>query len=557
MAKYSADYLKKLYDEAKNLRSPYENDWRMAAAYCLPQHYASWQTIGPTLNNTSNAATKRIAYDSTGLRSLPKYAAILERMATPQGQRWHGLTPSDDSLRKSLRVRSYFDQVTNLLFKRRYDPRARFRVTTSEMWQAMGVYGNGPIFTGIRRRSVMSPEAGFSYISCKMSDCFVLVDDDGNVTNFFRRIWLNVRQFKMKWPNAKIPDCMAKEAAKAEPSEAAYFEFAHIVFPRDSDEYDPKSLTSRRHPWCGVYIATDKPEFVEGEEDKGYQNMPYLMPRPMSVAGDAYGYSPAIQALPSLGGASSIKKTNLKMGNKAVDPALLAHDDGVLGGTIDQRPGRINYGLVNKEGKPLVAAMPSGNFQVGEVLLQDERHDVEDSFFVTLFQILQESPEMTATEVIERVAERASLLSPTMGRIQSEFLGPDIEREIGMLIELGEMPEMPPELVEARGQYEVQYTSPLAKGMYAEEVSGFMRIKEMATAEAQLTGDMSALDLFNNDVAYPEIADYLAVPARWMNDENTITAKRDARAQQQQQAEMMKNSAGMASAAKTVSEMAQ
>jgi hypothetical protein len=229
----------------------------------------------------------------------------------------------------------------------------------------------------------------------------------------------------------------------------------------------------------------------------------------------------------------------------------------VLGGQIDQRPGKVNYGMVTKDGKSLIAAMPTGNFQVGEILLQDERRDIEDSFFVTLFQILQESPEMTATEVIERVAERASLLAPTMGRIQAEFLGPCIEREMGMLMELGEMPPLPPELVEARGEYDVQYTSPLAKGMYAEQVSGYMRTKEMAIAEAQLTGDMSALDLFDNDVAIPEIADYMAVPARWMSSPEAVQAKRADRAAKNQEAMMVQNAAGLAAAGKTAQDMAQ
>jgi hypothetical protein len=460
-------------------------------------------------------------------------------------------------LRKSLRVRAYFDQLTDLLFKRRSDPRSRFEATTSEMWQAMGVYGNGPVFLGIRRRSPMSPQPGFSYVSCKMSDCFALFDDDGNLISFFRRFWLNVRQFKLKFPDDKMPDGMAAEAGKPNGGdETRYFEFVHAVSIRTSDEYDPTALNARRHPWCGQYMCAEGNGELIGEET-GYQQMPYMMPKPMSVAGDGYGYSPAIIALPALGGASSIKKTNLKMGNKAVDPALLAHDDGVLGGQIDQRPGKVNYGMVTKDGKSLIAAMPTGNFQVGEILLQDERRDIEDSFFVTLFQILQESPEMTATEVIERVAERASLLAPTMGRIQAEFLGPCIEREMGMLMELGEMPPLPPELVEARGEYDVQYTSPLAKGMYAEQVSGYMRTKEMAIAEAQLTGDMSALDLFDNDVAIPEIADYMAVPARWMSSPEAVQAKRADRAAKNQEAMMVQNAAGLAAAGKTAQDMAQ
>lgn len=223
-----------------------------------------------------------------------------------------------------------------------------------------------------------------------------------------------------------------------------------------------------------------------------------------------------------------------------------------MNGEVDLRPGAINYGGVSRDGKLLIQPLRGGDFRVGEVLLQDERRDIEDSFFVTLFQILTETPEMTATEVMERVAEKAALLSPTMGRIQSEFLGPTIEREIDVLNELGLLPEMPPELVEAQGEYEVVYTSPLAKSMYAEEVSGFMRSVETSLNIAQATQDMSALDHYNFDVAIPEMADYMAVPSRWMASLDDIKAKREARTQQAETQQMIDAAPAAASVAKTV-----
>jgi hypothetical protein len=285
--------------------------------------------------------------------------------------------------------------------------------------------------------------------------------------------------------------------------------------------------------------------------------MPYRIPRTATIAGNPYGISPAVSVLAALGGASTVKKTYLKQGNKAVDPVLLAYDDGVLNGEVDLRPGAVNYGGVDKQGRPLIQPLATGNFRVAETLLADERRDIEDSFFVTLFQILNDTPEMTATEVMERVAEKASLLSPTMGRLQSEFLGPCIEREIDMLDELGMLPEMPPELIEAKGEYEVVYTSPLAKGQYAEEVSGFMRAVEMALGVANATQDPSHLDHFDFDTAIPEISDYMAVPARWTNDPKKIEAKRENRNAQAQQAELLKNAPALASAAQTAASMGQ
>lgn len=548
-----ADDILRLYSYAKSTRSPHENDWRMAAAYVLPAHYAAWQSEGPVATVNPTAATRRIQYDTTGTRSLPKYVSILERIATPIGQRWHGLTASDPELRKKIRVRRYFDELQDRLFRYRYNPRATFRTATNEMYMSMGVYGNGPIYIGQRRVNPLSPQPGFKYTACHMRDVFFMVDDDGEVAVVFRRFYLNVRQFQRKFPDETLPVVMMTASGNMADSEGKFFEFVHYVAARDQSTYDPEALDARRHPIVGAYLCVDGKVFV-GEEH-GYRSLPYKIPRTQTVAGDPYGYSPAIQALAALGGASQMKKTSLKQGNKAVDPALMAFDDGVLNGEVDQRPGAVNYGGVNKDGRALIAALPTGNFQVGEVMLQDERKDIEDSFFVTLFQILTETPEMTATEVVERVAEKASLLSPTMGRLQSEFLGPSIEREIEMMDEIGVLPIMPPELIEARGEYEVVYTSPLAKGMYAEEISGFMRSVEMALNIAQATQNAKPLHTFNFDVAIPEIADRLSVPARWMATPEEIAAAEEADAKAMETAQMLKAAPGIASVAKTAADM--
>lgn len=553
MARKPADDLCKLYEQAKSLRSAQESDWRMAAAYCLPAHYSAWQTEGPANYNSPTQAARRVVYDTTGLRSLPKYVSILERLATPANQKWHGLMPSDTSLQRKLRVRQYFDELSNVLFKHRYNPKARFRVSTNEVYTSLGVYGNGPIYIGERKATPISPYNGLKYISCQMRDVFFVTDDDGELYAVFRRFWLNVRQFKVKFPGAPIPTSMQSEASKPQPSETQYFEFVHYVGPRDDGSYDPEALDQRRHPVVGSYIETKGKEYV-GDET-GYRSMPYKIPRTSTVAGNPYGYSPASIALSALGSASAIKKVNLKQGNKAVDPVLLAHDDNVMNGEVDLRPGAVNYGAVDRQGRALIQPLRTGDFRVAEALLSDERRDIEDSFFVTLFQILTDTPEMTATEVMERVAEKAALLAPTMGRLQSELLGPMIEREIDILAEMGVLPEMPPELAEAEGEYEVVYTSPLAKSMYAEEVSGFMRAVEMATATANATQDPSHLDHFDFDAAYPEIADYMAVPARWMRDVKAVEGVREGRAAQQESAQMMQAAPALASAAKTVSDL--
>jgi hypothetical protein len=83
-------------------------------------------------------------------------------------------------------------------------------------------------------------------------------------------------------------------------------------------------------------------------------------------------------------------------------------------------------------------------------------------FLVSLFKVLSEHPNMTATQVIELVNEKGMLVAPTLGRQHTEYVGGMVPRELDLLSEMGMLDPMPPRLREAMGAYEVTDTSPLS-----------------------------------------------------------------------------------------------
>ena len=136
-------------------------------------------------------------------------------------------------------------------------------------------------------------------------------------------------------------------------------------------------------------------------------------------------------------------------------------------------------------------------------MMEHEAALINDAFLVTLFQILTETPQMTATEVIERTNEKGILLAPTIGRQQSEYLGPLIDRELDVLAAQNLLPPMPPRLREAQGEYEVRYDSPLARAQRAQEAAGFIRTVETVKELVNITQDTSLLDPFDFLTAIP------------------------------------------------------
>ncbi|HMU86911.1 MAG TPA: portal protein, partial [Agitococcus sp.] len=251
-----------------------------------------------------------------------------------------------------------------------------------------------------------------------------------------------------------------------------------------------------------------------------------------------YGRSPAMDVLPSIKTLNEQKKTMLKQGHRAVDPVLLAHDDGVLD-SFSLKPGSINFGGITADGTPLVQPLPVGSVAIGKEMMDEERNLINDAFLITIFQILTESPQMTATEVLERTKEKGILLAPTIGRQQSEYLGPLIEREIDVLTKQRLIPPMPQALIEAKGEYRIEYDSPLSRAQRAEEASGLMRTVETAIQVVNVTQDPSPLDYFDWDVIIPEMGTIQAVPERWMRSQEQVEEMRAGRAKQQEQQQLI------------------
>lgn len=261
-----------------------------------------------------------------------------------------------------------------------------------------------------------------------------------------------------------------------------------------------------------------------------------------------------MMALPSLRLLNEQKKVYMKQGHRIADPILLAHDDGILD-MVSLKPGSGVPGGVNADGRLLVQPLPTGDIGVTIEMMQEEKEAINDFFLVSLFQILVDTPTMTATEVVERAREKGALLSPTMGRQQSEALGPQIEREIDVLQSLGLVPPMPPMLLQARGEYVVQYDSPLSRMAKAEESAGFMQTLDWASEKAQLAQDPSMLDHFNFDVAIPAVAENRGVPESWMNSPAAVAQKRKGRQQAQQTQQMIDAAPAAVSAMKTAASM--
>lgn len=521
----------------ESARQPWITHWEDVASYLLPRYAQTFRTVTQKGRTQAVQNTDKI-FDPAPTLALNKFAAALDSMLTPRTQKWHRLRSTDDTLNRNANVLRYFDEVSRRLFKFRYAPKANFSSQMFEHWQSIGAFGTACLFVDGMEKG------GLRYKSIHLGEVFFMENHQGIIDTVYRKFLLKAHQ-AVKQFGDKCPKNI-KDAAENPVRSSEDYTFIHAVYP--NPEKDAKRRDYKGMAYASCYMSCEPAVIVS---EGGYETFPFPISRYVTAAGEMYGRSPASEVLPAIKGLNEQKKTVLKMGQRAVDPVLLAHDDGVIG-SISLRPGAINYGGVDSQGRRMVQALEGpSNLVIGKDLMEDERAIINEGFWVTLFQILVETPEMTATEVMERVKEKAALLGPMMGRQQSECLGPMIERELDILQRQGVLPPMPQELVEAGGEFEIIYESPLSRSMQAEEASGFMRTLEVTINVSQAKQDPSALDWLNIDVAIPEIADIQAVPARWVRSLEEVQAIRQGRQTAAEQQQMADAAPAIASILKT------
>jgi hypothetical protein len=519
----------------KSTRGVWEYHWEEIAERVLPRQ------IGFNGQRTDGEKKTQKIFDSRPQIALERFGSVMDSLLTPRQSMWHNLRTTDESLNRDFTVKSWFYQVNKILFAARYSPKANFAGQNSERWVSMGAFGTGALFTDYQ------PGSGMRYRCVNLRDLFMRLNHQGIVDTVYRMLKLTARQAAQKWGVAALPDRVAKALENVNRQDET-FEFVHCVKPRE--DYDEGRADARGKPWVSAYVAVADKHLMVPEG--GYTSFPYSVARYTTAPDEVYGRSPAMTALPDIKMLNEMSKTDMRAVHKLVDPPILLHDDGILGNgamTVNMRPGGLNVGGVDRNGTALIQPFNTGaRVDINEKKMDQRRASIDDAFLVTLFQILVENPRMTATEALIRSQEKGMLLTPTIGRQTSEALGPQIEREIDLLMFHRVLPPMPDILIEAGGEFEITYDSPMSRMQRAEELVGVQRSMELLTPFAQL--DPSVLDIINKDELARLTLEVSGVPSPVINSEEAVKAIRAQRAQSEQQAAMVQAAQPIAGALK-------
>jgi hypothetical protein len=524
-AEDKTEKLRRRYDKLKGTteRQNCESHWQELAEHISPrkQDFVGMRTAGEK--------KMQKVYDPTGIQANEMLAAGLHGMATNPASRWFSLRLVEDKLEEVTddngeavdthempEVQKYLSSVEQIMWARIYQPGSNFTTALHECYLDLGCFGTSVMFVGQRANG------GLMFECRPLAECVIDENAEGRVDTVFRCTEYTVRQMHQLssilnkdggWELS--PSTLDKIRAEQWTDKVKVI---HGVYPREEREYEKKD--NKNMPFASCYFEHETAHLLS---ESGFPEFPYLVARWSKYAGEIYGRSPGMSALPDIKMLQAMTLAKIQLMQKAANPPMWLRDDGVVGQTRTV-PGGINYWRGNPSDGVMLQPVSMQGLQFLAEDLKAIREQILRAFYADLMRMTDRA-DMTATEVVQRTSEQMRLFGPLIGRLESEKLGPLVERIFGILSRLGLLPQ-PPEVLGER-EMTVEYVSPIATAQKQQSANGIVQVMQLLMmfgpeVAAQIAGknlDVDKLfswawDLFNCDPDLLKDEDGMAAEAQ-------------------------------------------
>jgi hypothetical protein len=522
MANY--EYIKKRLDRLGQERGTWEVNWQEILDYVMPR-----KADVVTLRTRGEKRTE-VLFDSTAITANNLLAASLQGTLTSPSLPWFSIKLRDEELNEDRDVQLWLEDTA----RRMYDTfnETNFNTEVHEMYLDLCSIGTAALF--VEEGSKGFDTDGIHFNCLHIAEYYIQESIDGKVDTLYRKYKLTARQAVQEFGFDNVGEKI-QTASKERPDHK--FNFIHAVEPTaDYERSTGKSATKLKFHSCHV-CEEDKMVVRTG----GYNEFPYLVPRWSKATGEIFGRSPSFNALPDIKTLNKAVEIGLKAWAKAIDPPLLVQDDGVIG-RVRMTPAGIT--VIRNDGavKPLQIGT---NWQITDLKENQLRTAIRQAYYSDQLQ-LQEGPQMTATEVQVRYELMQRLLGPTLGRFQSEFLNPLIERVFGIMYRAGALMKEP-DIIQGT-KIDVEYLGPLARSQRMEESVAIERLYSLAMNIAQI--DPAIMDNIDHDEAVRLRGKLLGVPKTVLRGKDDVDNMRTMRAEQAQMAQMAQEQQALGKAQK-------
>ena len=376
------------------------------------------------------------SYSGVAGSALSVWADGMQGHLVSQSLRWFKNITSSPGLNRVDEVKQYLQRYDEAMYGEYNN--SNFYSILGEWFRDAGSIGTATLFTeedigrGLAVHTPIHPR-----------EVFISENRYGNVDTVFRKFFLTAKQAVEKFGKEKLSKNIVDNAEKHPEKK---HEFIHAVFPNEDQMFG--SLLSIHKPISSIYLetASDKLETDGVVRRSGFDINPYAVWRLRKNSDEIYGYSAAADAMIEIKKSHQMSKTLMKAAHMAVSPPLNIPEH--MRGNTRIEPDGKNY---FERGGDKASVIHTGvNYPIAIDREEKIQRIIEDAYRVEFFLILARAErEMTATEIMERAAEKAVLLGPQQDRLYSEGLIPANENVHTIADLAGRLPEPPQILIDA------------------------------------------------------------------------------------------------------------
>lgn len=521
--------------------------WQEIAKYLIPRRY-KW-LVTPNQANRGSPINGAII-DSTGSIALRICAAGMMSGITSPGRPWFRMTLGDALLRDIPEVKAWLDEVTNRMLQVLSE--SNYYTSLATMYEDLASFGTHAMVIREDFEDVIR-----CYTFCLGEYCLAN-SARMQVNTCYRTFVMTVQQMVEDFGIEGVSDTVrALYEQTTGQALATEMIVAHAIEPNVN--HTDKAGPLRGFPYREVYWEYGR-QATKVLRISGLHEYALVAPRWSIVGNDAYGRGPGMDALGDIKQLQVETKRKAQAIDKMVNPPMVG-DISMKNEPASLLPGAVTYANLSNDRagfRPAYEVDP----KIGE--LKDDIREVQNRidrvFFVDIFMMLAQmdgKQPRNDLEIMERKEEKLIQLGPVLERLENECLDPSLNRVFNVMLRAGLFPPIPQAL---RGQFiKPEYISMLALAQKAAMTAGLERfasfVARVAAGQAGVQGvGPAAMDNVNWDEMCRQYGDLMGVPEKVVNAMAEVMKLREARAKEQQKAEMAQTLAAGVQGAKVLSE---
>lgn len=489
------------FDRMKDIRSKVEPLWQDCVDYALPNR-ATWNEDGEEGRRPSIRL-----YDSRANSDVKTMVNGFLGSMVPRSMPFFRLQISDKRLKDAFGVADWLEEVQEYISDELR--RGLFYEGLQEITPDGFTVGLGHLFI---KDNVEKGQT--EYLPRHYMECYI-ERDGGPITGHASLRRVSIAELAKEFGEEALGEETRKLIEQGRTD--TKIKCLHLVVERAGVERAPLSAGTSK-PLASYYINYDAREMIH---EGGFDSMPWITWLHTMNSGQTYPSSPVMDALGTIMMGNQMNKTMVNLGNRIADPPIAMDEQ--MKDTASFVPGGRAYFKKNMD--PPQPMVFGANYPVAKDAVMRNDQLISDHLHTNFFLLLQRAWDSgkarTATEIMEMMGEKATVLSPLIGNFESQVLTPTIMRTAQIMERRGALPPPPRALMGARPTIKIEYIGPMAMAAkkYFKQ-SGIRAGLEMAFQILKI--DPKTIVRINTDRLMKEALENVEMPAAIIRDDDEV-----------------------------------